>query len=303
MVHHLVALDTDAAATLTGQQLLDGKGTHAAGHDAIASGRRAATLDVTQNGGAGFTACHGFDVLGQGVDVGDVLTDGDDGVLLAFGFAFLDLLQQLLFVKSHFRHYHVLGATGNGGRHGQIATVAAHDLDHRDAVVGAAGVAQTVDGVDHHVQGGVKADGEVGTGDVVVYGARQTDAGETLFGQLLGTHVGAVTTDHHQGIDAVFFKVLDRLGTHFRVFEGGETGGAQEGAAAVDHVGDAVALELDDPVLMQTEVAIIDAVDFQAMMQTGAHHGANGCVHTRCVTTTGQNTNTFDLFGHECLWI
>ncbi|MNN09868.1 hypothetical protein D3C81_1227720 [compost metagenome] len=101
----------------------------------------------------------------------------------------------------------------------------------------------------------------------------------------------------------MFFKVLDRFGADFRVFEGGETGGAQEGTAAVDHVGDAVALELDDPVLMQTEVAIIDAVDFQAMMQTGAHHGADGCVHTRCVTTTGQNTNTFDLFGHECLWI
>jgi hypothetical protein len=64
-----------------------------------------------------------------------------------------------------------------------------------------------------------------------------------------------------------------------------------------------VTFQLDDPALMQTEVAIIDAVNFQVMVQTSTHHGADGCVHTWCVTTTGQNTNTFDLFGHECLWI
>ncbi len=39
VMHHLVALDTDTAATLAGQQLLDGEGAHAAGHDAIARGR------------------------------------------------------------------------------------------------------------------------------------------------------------------------------------------------------------------------------------------------------------------------
>ena len=64
-----------------------------------------------------------------------------------------------------------------------------------------------------------------------------------------------------------------------------------------------MALQLDDAILVQAEVAIINTVNFQAMMQTGANHGANSCVHTRCVATTGQNTNTFDLFGHECLWI
>ncbi|NCA71993.1 MAG: autotransporter outer membrane beta-barrel domain-containing protein, partial [Sphingobacteriia bacterium] len=82
-------------------------------HDTVTGSGRTATLDVTQDGGAGFAAGHGLDVFCQGVDVGDVLADGDDGVLLALGFPFLDLLQQLLLVEGHFRHDHVLGTTGN----------------------------------------------------------------------------------------------------------------------------------------------------------------------------------------------
>ena len=114
MVYQLVALDTDAATTVTRQQLLNGVSTHTAGHDAVTGSRGTATLNVAQDGGAGFTTGQGFDVLGQRVHVGNVLADGDDGVLLALGFAFLDLLEQLLFVEGYFRHDHILGTTGNG---------------------------------------------------------------------------------------------------------------------------------------------------------------------------------------------
>src|SRR5690606_6440635 len=97
---------------------------------------------------------------------------------------------------------------------GEIAAVAAHDLHHRNPVVGAAGVAQPVDGFHRHVQGGIKADGELGAGNVVVDGAGNADAGKAHFGQAHGAHVGAVAANHHQGVDAVLLQVFDRFLAH-----------------------------------------------------------------------------------------
>ena len=61
---------------------------------------------------------------------------------------------------------------------GDVAAVAAHDGDEAGALVGIAGLAHAVDALAGGVQGGVKADGVIGIGQVVVDGARHADGGD-----------------------------------------------------------------------------------------------------------------------------
>ena len=90
-------------------------------------------------------------------------------------------------------------------------------------MVGAAGVAQAVDGVPTTFRAVSKPMVKsVPAMSLSMVPGRPMQ--EALFGQLLGTHVGAVTADDHQGVDAVFLQVFDRFGTDFRILEGGGTG-------------------------------------------------------------------------------
>ncbi len=222
----------------------------------------------------------GFDFLGQGIHVGDVLTDGDHGVTLALGDTIVDLGQQFVLVEAFFRHDHELCTAGYGGRHGQITTVATHDFHNRDPLVRSRGVTQTVNRFHHHVQCGVETDSKFGTGDIVIDGAWQADAGISHLGQLLGAHIGAVTTHHDQRIDTVLLQVFDGFTADRFFFECRETCRAQKGAAAIDHVGNAMALQFGNAILMQAQVTVTDTVHLQTGCQTGTNHSTNSCVHT-----------------------
>ena len=125
------------------------------------------------------------------------------------------------------------------------------------------GIAQTVDRFNNGTQCSKEADSVVSTFDVVVDGARQTDAREAHFGQTFCTHVGAVTTDNHQRVQATLLHVFDSHSADVFFAEFREASGAQEGAAAVDHVGNAVTVELNHTVFVQAEVTVIDSKNFQ----------------------------------------
>lgn len=84
------------------------------------------------------------------------------------------------------------------------------------------GIAQAVDRFHHGFQRGEVTDGVVGTGDIVIDGARQTDAREAFFRQAFGAHVGTVATDHHQRVDAAILQVFNRLGAHVFILNSGK---------------------------------------------------------------------------------
>jgi hypothetical protein len=54
---------------------------------------------------------------------------------------------------------------------------------------------------------------------------------------------------------------------------------------------------LDQPV-DQAIVSFVNPVNFEAVVDTGAHHGADGCIHSGSVASGGQNAYFFYL-GHD----
>lgn len=64
-------------------------------------------------------------------------------------------------------------------------------------------------------------------------------------------------------IQAALLHVFDSHSADVFFAEFREASGAQEGAAAVDHVGNAVTVELNHTVFIQSEVTVIDSKNFQ----------------------------------------
>ena len=78
---------------------------------------------------------------------------------------------------------------------------------------------------------------------------------------LAGHHADIVTA--HQRIQAALSHIFNRDGANMFFAEFWKTRRPQEGAAAVDHVGNAVAVELNHTIFIQAEVTVIDSKNFQ----------------------------------------
>ena len=131
-------------------------------------------------------------------------------------------------VRGAFGYQYFFRAPGEGGNHGDIATVTAHDLDEENAVVGRGGIAHPVDSFHGGVDGRVEANGVFRAANIVVDGAGQADAGDAVLGvEGVGTAVGAISADHH---DAFFFGFqYIRFGQRELIAEGTGLYGVLEG--------------------------------------------------------------------------
>ena len=167
--------------------------------------------------------------------------------------------------------------------------------------MGLGGIAQLIDALYGGIQGGIKADGVFGGGDIVIDGAGQPDGGDAERRELLCAAEGAVAADDDQTVNAAGTQNLHRL---FLSLLGGEflaAGGIQDGAAPVNDVADGAFLQLVHPVLHQSLVSVKNAVDGVALMQGGAHHAADGRIHAGGVAAAGKNCKGFLLgFAHVC---
>ena len=138
--------------------------------------RRAAALHVAQDGGARALPGARFDLDGERVHVGHMLTHDHQRVALAARNPGVDLREQRRLVKAAFRHNHKFGAARYRAGQRQIAAAAPHHFDDRDALVRRRRIAQTINRIGDHAQRGVKANRHIGTGNIVVDSAGQADA-------------------------------------------------------------------------------------------------------------------------------
>ena len=181
-----------------------------------------------------------------------------------------------------------------------MAGVAAHDLHHGAALVRLHGVPQAVNGVHGGVGGGIKADGVVGADDVVVDGGGDAHHRHAGLGQGLCAPEGAVAADGH---DAVQPKQLAGGGGPLLPLGGAEfvaAGGIENGAAAVDDMGDSAGVHPQDVAVDEAVVSPADADALNAPVQAAADYGADGCVHTRGVAAAGENADALDRMIHGC---
>src|SRR5690606_279090 len=159
-------------------------------------------------------------------------------------------------------------------------------------VVTGGGVTETVDGLEGDVDGGVEPDGDVGAVDVVVDGGGDAHDRDALLGvEPVCAAETAVSADDHQAVDAALAQRVGGVGPAFRLEEGITAGRAEDGASALDDVGDAAWSQLDDVVVDQALIAAVDAGHAQTVVDGGANDGTDARVHARCVAAAGEHAD------------
>ena len=107
------------------------------------------------------------------------LGDDHDRRELAAAVAALQSLAHVVDVEGDLGHEDLGRTAGDAGVGGDPPHVPTHDLAHDDAVMGLRGGAQAIDGVGGDLHGGVEAEGDLGSRQVVVDGLRDTDGMHT----------------------------------------------------------------------------------------------------------------------------
>ena len=166
----------------------------------------AATLNTAEDFPFGFIFGSLIDFSSKVDDIhlGHLLGNENGGLLSALATEAVELIDNL--VDAH----HMLwgdddfGGKADSGEHSKVTAVVAHDLDDGAAMVAGAGVAEMVDAVGDGIHRGIETEGVVGGGNIVIDGARDTDAVDAEFGESHSAHIGAVAADADEGFDAEF---------------------------------------------------------------------------------------------------
>ena len=201
----------------------------------------------------------------------------DRGEALPRLVAVLDDPADLVDVERPLGHQHHRRPAGDAGPGGDVARVAAHDLDDHDPVVRLGRGVQPVDGVDAHLHGGVEPEGHLGGGQVVVDGLGHPDHGQALGGQPRRDAERVLAADRHQGVDAVVGqRGPDGVGPPVDLVGVGPRR-AEDRAAPREGAAERLDAEVDDLVLDRAAPPVTDAdhlvaVDLLALADHRPHH-------------------------------
>jgi len=202
---HLAVDGRDHGTLFAGDERENGHLAHAAGKKTIVVRGRAAALDMAENGEPDFLLNPSIDELLHELSaLTDALGDEDDAGVVFVVRASIQLLNDLGDVHAELGNDGDLRAGGDASHEGEIAAPSAHDLDDETAPMRGSGGADHVDEMDDRVESGVDPDAHVGTEEIVVDGARESDDGEAE--PIQGARAGerAVSADDDDAVDAAF---------------------------------------------------------------------------------------------------
>ena len=227
------------------------------------------------------------------------LGDEYEEVSLADGAGVLHLLEERIHVGIKFCD-HSGGRTGSdGGLQSDVARAAAHNLNHVAARMGFTRVTKLVNEVDDGVHCGVKADGIVGGGDVVIDRTGDADGGNAELREHGSALEGSVTADGNDTVDTELCTVRKSLLLSLGGLELGATVGIQERAALVDHVGYVAHGKRTDVTADKARVSVVNTQYLDALGNGRANDAADCGIHAGSVSTRGENADSFKLF-HFC---
>ena len=249
------------AVVLALRDQVDGVGAEGRGDQPVAPARRRAPLNVAKNGDAALGAGRFGNALRHVVAdaaepllaVDELLHDRASGAVLhrlgnddqrkvAAALPDVeDLLGDLVDAVRDLRDQDHVGAAGDTRRQGNMAGVAAHDLQHHNAMVARGGRLQAVQRLGRHRACGVEADGQLGKADIVV--DRLGHADDLQFaqlGQLAQNAEAAVAADDDDRIETEFAAAADDLGR--AILDGAVHHGVGERIALVGRAEDRAAL-------------------------------------------------------------
>ncbi len=261
--------------------------------------RRSAALEMAENRDAHIVARIFFlDALGQRHGSAGDGAFGHEHYrrVLALAEAVLDKFGKLVDLGRYLGNDGRFGAGGDSAVEGEESGVAPHDFDKEEALVAGRCVADFVDTFHNGVQSGVVAYRRVGSVEVVVDCARQSDDRQVEFvGEDSGACQRAVAADNDEGVDFVAAQVVVGELATFGGLEFLASGRLQNRSAAVYDVRDVLGLEFLDFIGDEAAVAAVDSFDFESAVDGRARDGADCGVHSGGVASGGQDADTFDL--------
>ena len=156
-------------------------------------------------------------------------------------------------------------------------------------------IADFVDGVENGVQGRVISDGCIGAVEVVVDGAGQADAGHVeLLRKDAGTRQRTVAANDDQGVDTFLLHVVVGQLAAFGSHEFLAACCLQDGTSHLNDVAYVLAFELFDFTGYQAFVSSVDTFYLKAVVDGCTRHRTDGSVHSRSVSSGGQNTDALN---------
>ena len=164
-------------------------------------------------------------------------------------------------------------------------------------------VTYLVHGGDDGVEGGVVANGQVGTVEVIVDRPREANDGDVkLFGELPCARERAIASDDDQSINAVGAHRLVCQGTSFGSAELGATGGLEDCPPTLDDVAHVLGLKVLYFTCDQAFVSTVNTFDADAVVDSCSGDGADGSVHPWGIATRGEHPYTFDCSHILCVY-
>ncbi len=227
--------------------------------------------------------------LGRGGSFGDHHDRGE----ATLGVSGLEVAADLIDVEWLLGDEDLGRAAGDSGVGRDPSGVPPHHLADDHAIVGLGGGVQPVDGLRGDLHGGVKAEGDLGAGEVVVDRLRHPDDGNALAGQLLATPsvssppmATRASMRSVRSVSSAFdHAAVDLVGIGPRRAEDGAAA-RQDAAATLDVEGHGAILDHAPPAVEKPHELVIEG-DLAP-----AHHGADDRVEARAVTSACEHTNS-----------
>ena len=110
---------------------------------------------------------------------------------------------------------------------------------------------------------------------------------------------GTIAADNNQGVNALFFEHFGCQSTTFRRAETLTSCSTKDSTAALNDARHVLGGELLHLAVDQAVIAVIYSLYFDPIANSSTRDGADGCVHTGGMTSTGKDTYAFILHNSE----
>ena len=206
-----------------------------------------------------------------------------------------------------------IGAAGDCPHQGEIATVAAHHLDHKGALVARSGRGDRVDRLGDAVQCRIGTNRHIGTGKIVINRANQTNNGQEgvalgrfridgtgcvefsekigpLTAEDISTGKATITTNDDEVANPMGQQVCCSLEAPLAGAKARATRRTDDRTTTLQDTSNTLPIHAADEITTADHalVAFVDRKDLTAAANTSANNGAHCSIHSLGITTTGQ---------------
>ena len=289
---------TDNEVGIAGEKLLNGKYTHFGCHYSVTKSGGTTAHYVCKAGKLGINTRFDHYLLSKGRRVIGAYALGyeDYEVTLAVTAGNGYLAADIIIVGGELGNYGGSSACGNACGKRNITRTATHNLNNVTSRVGLAGIAKLINEIYYGIHSGIKADGSIGGGNIVVDSAGNTNAGNAVRGKIGGTAECAVAADGNDTVNAELAAGLNRLFNTLFGLELRATVRVKHRTALIDYIGYVAQTERLDIAADKTRISSVYTYYLNAVADSRAYDRSYSGVHTGGVTAGGKYTYRFKFF-------